>query len=278
MKKSILRRVIICVLSLATLVSNASASALTIASSASIPERMMPNCIVTYGDKLEMSIEADSTTNRLPSNRLTAMAVQDEVPDHKGRAAEDALFAQVKEEAKNLPHIRIKTNLPKPVPGMKVIYGSDGGINHIYYPENAKTVYARSSHVGYNKRKAAGTYTFGDHDNTITITSNSVTGEGRFTVFRAGVGGSNAQGMGSSGKILETGDVATNWNYDNPRHNTAIDARALDTDIKKTVYKNDIGELPDAVLDIYFWGWEYKYFGYMYSDTLSFPGRYYYSF
>lgn len=242
-------------------------------SSTTIPERMMPNSIITYGKNLEITIEFDKD-----ANRPTTMSEQNETPDLESRASEDALFAQVKEDAKALPSTQIMTSLPTPVPGMMVIYGSDGGINHIYYPEGTKAVMTRSSHVSLGTRRAAGTYTFGAHDNTITITNSSVTGEGRFTVFRAGVNGSNAEGRGSSGKLLETGDVATNWNYDNPYHNTAIDARALDTNIKKTVYKNDIGELPDAVLDVYFWGWDYQYFGYMYSDTLSFAGRYYYSF
>ena len=79
-------------------------------------------------------------------------------------------------------------------------------------------------------------------------------------------------------KALGINDVATKRQIDNPVHNTAISARALDTDVLKTVYKNDIGSLPDAVMDVYFWNWSDYFFGYLYSDTLSFSGRYFYQF
>jgi len=118
-------------------------------------------------------------------------------------------------------------------------------------------------------------YNYGTNQ-VITITSGAVTGEGRFTVYRAGVGGSGT--IGSSGKTLAAGDVATKRQIDNPKHNTAISGRALDTNVVKTVFKNDIGSLPDAVLDVYSWGFGNSMFGHIYSDTLSFPARYYYQF
>jgi hypothetical protein len=110
----------------------------------------------------------------------------------------------------------------------------------------------------------------------VTITTDHVLGEGRFTVFRSGVGGSGS--IGSGGKTLATGDVATKRSVDNTQHGTPLQARAIDTDVLKTVYKNDIGAMQNSVLDVYFWGWNDPYFGYMYSDTLSFPGRYYYEY
>ena len=57
---------------------------------------------------------------------------------------------------------------------------------------------------------------------------------------------------------------------------TKIEARALETDVKKTMTKNDYGNLPAAVLDI--WKWNGTLFGYEYTDKLSFDGRYYYTF
>ncbi|WP_148207102.1 hypothetical protein [Heliomicrobium modesticaldum] len=161
---------------------------------------------------------------------------------------------------------------------MEVMYGYDGFINRVYMKDTSSVSAAATiptTTVPYPGRLPAGVYTYGTNQ-TITITSSSVLGEGRFTVYRAGVGGSGT--VGSSGKVLAAGDVATKRQVDNPRHNTALSARALDTNVVKTVYKNDIGSLPDAVLDVYFWGWNNYFFGYLYSDTLSFPGRYYYTF
>ena len=237
-----------------------------------IPAIMTPNTIVTYDEDLHMIVTQDPSINRPVS-----ASYECEAPDHAGRAAEDAMVAEIEEELKNYPVYYEEVVLPAPQPGMTVIYGSDGGINHIYYGQGEENdLSGRAKRPGVGETAGVGTYVYGAHDNEIKITSTGVTGEGRFTVFRSGVGGSGS--VGSSGYTLESGDVASNRDYDNPVHGTAMDARALDTDILKTVYKNDIGALPDAVLDVYFWGWEYPYFGYMYSDTLSFSGRYHYDF
>lgn len=248
---------------------------LAVDTSNEIPALMEPNTIVTYDENLNMTITHDPNINRpVPAS----LGFEAEIPDYEGRAAEDAMVAEIDEELEDYPTYYEEITLPTPQPGMTIIYGSDGGINHIYYGEdNSNDVSMQSSRsLSEGETAAIGTYVYGAHDNEIKITSTGVTGEGRFTVFRAGVGGSGD--TGSSGKKLETGDVATKMTYDNPKSGTAMDARALDTDILKTVYKNDIGSLPDAVLDVYFWGWEYPYFGYMYSDTLSFSGRYHYNF
>lgn len=246
--------------------------------SPSIPEEMKPSTIITYDEDLSYDIETVAPIKRNNINDSSKNKYE-EIVDKDGRAAEDEFVSRILDEGKDLPHYEYETVLPKPFPGMKVIYGTDGGINHILNPDGTEVmVTAKKSFPGVGERGSIGEHTYGAHDNTITISKDHVYGEGRFTVFRAGVGGSNDEGRGSSGKILGTGDVATKWEFDNPYHNTEIEARATDTDIKKKVYKNDIGSLPDAVLDIYFWGWNDEYFGYEYSDSLSFPGRYYYEF
>jgi hypothetical protein len=167
---------------------------------------------------------------------------------------------------------------------MVVTYGSDGLIGHIYPGSGDGAVTAVTSAnfdqnqaLSYPSHLPAGTYTY-DTNQRITITSSTVLGEGRFTVYRAGVGGSSDPAIGSSGKLLGTGDVATKKSVDNAKHGTPLTARATDTNVLKTVLKNDIGTMPNAVVDVYFWGWTARYFGYQYTDTLSFPGRYFYSF
>jgi hypothetical protein len=258
-----------------------------------IPTKMEPGAIITYNLNLEPTIT--SFVSKPDESSASPQSIKDsqklnnqEFVDKEGRAAEDAFFASAKESVKDLPVVDIGYSLlPTPVPGMKVMYGSDGLINRIWVEEGAttdndsSTIQSTTSStiptttVAYPGRLSTGSYDYGTSQN-VTITTSSVTGQGRFTVFRNGVGGSGD--TGSSGKVLATGDIATKRQIDNPTHNTAITARALDTDVVKTVYKNDIGSLPDAVMDIYFWDWTNSYFGYNYSDTLSLPGRYFYAF
>ncbi|AWV35045.1 hypothetical protein [Paenibacillus odorifer] len=244
-----------------------------------IPTTLEPGAILTYDAEQEPTITYDTSSANHAGDKQGIMRAL-EVPDIKGRAAEDDYFKAVAESVKDLPVTDLGFGLPEPSPGTVVMYGSDGHINRVYVDESIapKQVVAAdvpSTTVPYPGRLAAGTYTYGSGQKVV-ISGGAVTGEGRFTVFRAGVGGSGTKG--SSGKSLEAGDVATKRQIDNAIHGTPITARALDTEIVKTVYKNDIGTLYDAVLDNYFWGWSSQQFGYTYSDTLSFSGRYYYQF
>ncbi|MNB86218.1 hypothetical protein D3C81_525090 [compost metagenome] len=249
-----------------------------------IPTVFVPGAILTYNAGQEPVITYDtSAADHVGDTKdiLRSLQAYEEVPDINGRAAEDKFFKAVAESVKDLPVKDLGFDLPEPSPGTVVIYGSDGHINHVYVDESIAPKQAAvaadvpSSTVPYPGRLPAGTYTYGSGQ-TVIISAGAVTGEGRFTVFRAGVGGSGT--VGSSGKTLGAGDIATKRQIDNAIHGTPITARALDTNIVKTVYKNNIGSLPDAVMDNYFWGWNNVQFGYTYSDTLSFPGRYYYQF
>lgn len=253
-----------------------SSSVIAFAKTETVPETMPAGTILTYDENLVPTITLDehAQTMSVSSN------VETNVGSQKQLAEEEAVYARIKEEAKNCAVHVLDDNLPAPTAGMVVIYGNDGQINRIYSPETEMTPFASipnpNATLPYPSRLSDGVYQYGSYPNTITIVNNHVLGEGRFTVYRAGVGGSGNQG--SSGKILGTGDVATKKSVDNPKHNTALSARALDTDVLKNVYKNDIGSMPNSVLDVYFWGWSDPYFGYMYSDTLSFSGRYYYEY
>lgn len=166
------------------------------------------------------------------------------------------VLSEIDEEAKNLPVYYIEDE--KPQPGTIVMYGTDGGITSI---ENAvPTVTPKAT-------AANGTYVYGKSNNKITITSSKVSGVGRFTVF------DNIKG--DHDNPLVAGDVATKAAYDNPKSGTKITAIATNTNITKTVVKNENGGLPDAILDVK--KWTGTLFGYTYSTTLSFPGSYYYS-
>lgn len=153
---------------------------------------------------------------------------------------------------------------------MKVVYGTDGGINQIIMPEGkASKAVTRAGILRVGTTAAPGTYTWGAHNNKLVITETQVTGTGRGTVFKGLIGDHD--------NYLKAGDVATKGQYDNPNYNQVIGVRNLKNDIRKDMRKNDVGGLPDAIIDIYYWGDQYKNFGEYYSDYLSFPSmRYWY--
>lgn len=253
-----------------------SSSVIAFAKTETIPETMPAGTILTYNENVKPLITSDDHAQALSLN----YSGKENIGSQEQLNEEEAVYAKIKDEAKDCAVHVLNNDLPAPAPGMVVIYGSDGQINRIYSPEPEIMPFASipnpNSALPYPSRLPEGVYQYGSYPNTITIVNSHVLGEGRFTVYRAGVGGSGT--VGSSGKTLGTGDVATKMSVDNPKHNTALSARALDTNVLKTVYKNDIGSMPNSVLDVYFWGWSDPYFGYMYSDTLSFAGRYYYEY
>ena len=229
-----------------------------------IPDNMPPGTIIKFDDTNQPVI-----IGRENIGYVRGRAGINE--DTSGREEEDAFFEKIAKEALRLPRYELEPYAPNP--GTIVTYGTQG--TPIDIQNNNAAVSARLLSMG--TRKPAGQYIFGPASmrQTITITSNAVTGEGTFTVFEDVSGDHDDPSTGKPYK-LKTGDVATNGNYDNPMYGTKIEARALETDVKKTMTKNDYGNLPAAVLDI--WKWNGTLFGYEYTDKLSFDGRYYYTF
>ena len=221
---------------------------------------MAPGTVIQFDDNntpiITAKVSFDSTPILLPKEWSEE--------DDKKLADEEAFLESVYKEAEKYPVVELKN--PIPCPGMIVTYGIDGGILNIKYPESSST----KGMLPQGTRKPPGTYKYPANKNTqkITITSSAVTGEGRFTVFN--------DSIGDHGNYLKTGDVATKGEIDNPWYGTKLDTRALNTNVAKVMTKNDCGSLPEAVLDV--WKWSGTMYGYTYSSTLSFPGRYYYQF
>lgn len=247
-----------------------------------IPEILTPDTAIEYDEQcLPVVIDYEEFTESRGSaagsaslnlNRVTGSHKE----DTSGLAKEEAIVAKILEEVKNLPSYDLGYSLPAPQPGMVVVYGSDGLINHIYLNGEEYTGSGDiqlSAILPRGTRKPAGTYSYGNlgggRKNVITISSNQVLGVGRGTVFD--------DAIGDHDNYLQTGDCATKGEIDNPWYGTVIGVRNLDNDIRKDLYKNDVGGLPNAVIDI--WRWDYQYFGEYYSSTLSFPNmRYWYPF
>ncbi|WP_308722913.1 hypothetical protein [Paenibacillus polysaccharolyticus] len=232
-----------------------------------IPTKMNPGSIVEYDDSNQMIIIDQGRLVTLPSvYQSTITQFKPSNIDTEQLKSEEEFVKSIKEEAKNLPEYTIENPLPQP--GLRVLYDAEGYIKEFIYPQNSTFALAAYKALPRGTRKAAGTYTYGSNNNKITITSSTVLGEGRFTNF--------TDTTGENSNNLKKGDAATRGDIDNPKYEQVLDARNLDNNVFANVTKRDNGALPDATLDI--WKTGVELFDLKWSSSLSFKGRYFYSF
>lgn len=119
MKKGdkIMRKILCLVILLTMSISSINIYATKEQVAAFIPVKMQPNSTITYNDDLTYEIEIAS---------VKPVTIKHTVEDEE-RKAEEEFIRQIKKEDKDLPRYKLITVLPKPFPGMRVIYGSDGG-------------------------------------------------------------------------------------------------------------------------------------------------------
>jgi len=228
-----------------------------------IPEKMSPNTVIEYNEACEAMISVKLE----PSFKSARSIVPMEMPDTLSREAEDAMAESILEDVEDYPVYNSESFLPTPEPGMRIVYGTDGYINHVYSATGDEI--SLLSALPRGTRAPIGTHKYGV--NTIAISHNQVLGTGRATVFEGKIGDHD--------NLLKVGDIATKSTLDNPYSGTTIALRNLDNDIKKNMIKNDNGSLPNAIIDIYQWDPQWQYFGEYYRPTLSFPNmRYWYAF
>ena len=183
----------------------------------------------------------------------TKMEINELVP----LAEEEKLVEEIKLAAKQYPTYYFnEPQIPEIEPGMVASYDGMGYLNkiidvngdivpmtstctNVVHSENYTTnSAARASY--YNQ---LGTFVWGPtDDNTLTRTEENVLATGWVTWFD--------DEIGNHDNILTEDDCATAMNYDRPPSNTAIHVRNLTNNIDAYVYKNDVGSLPNAVLDI----------------------------
>lgn len=215
------------------------------------------------------------------------------------REEEDAIIEQVDREMEKYPVYQ--EELPLPTIGMQVIYDNWGNVDEIYtlnddgtYTE-AERVWVEvkaaddslvntpvvMSALPKGTRKPAGTYTYGSvvdktknvvgyTTNTIVISEDRVIGRGDFTVF--------TDSEGDHGNTLVKGDCATKGDTDNPASGTKIRTRNMLNDKFAYFYKNDNGNLPNAVLDIWKTGVTKLGITSTNYSQIKFAGRYMYKF
>lgn len=226
-----------------------------------VPMKAKPNAVLEYkngefaviqeevpGNQEEHAMFSETSTPDWPEEILQKMKHSDIVTD---------------EELNNLPHhSEVQMLWPKAEEGMIIHYNFEGDIQSIYL--NGSKVLASNWAKGPAEK---GTYgPWGNHKNKIVATDKQVEGTGRITNFFDKIGNHDNE--------LKKFDVATKGIYDNPKSDTVINVRNFNNDLTVSCYKNDIGSLPDAVLDVF--RTTLEEFGEKEDKNTSFPGRYHY--
>ena len=230
-----------------------------------IPERMPANSVIEY--------EGDGQWNNLGTENVMMKRNRDIVKNEEKVTLPFAQFSKSISQLKKVTDDEpiYEEVLPNPQKGMRVEYDNWGEINKIFvfngtsYKEVAETfakhpdektgvsLFAAKA-LKLGTRLSPGTYTYGQVEektteqvgytqNVIKITSNKVVGKGDFTVFWSI--------KGDHENYLKEGDCATKGAIDNPKSNTKIEVTNKLKNITATFYKNDNGDLPNAVIDIW---------------------------
>ena len=230
-----------------------------------IPERMPANSVIEY--------EGGGQWNNLGTENVMMKRNRDIVKNEEKVTLPFAQFSKSISQLKKVTDDEpiYEEVLPNPQKGMRVEYDNWGEINKIFvfngtsYKEVAETfakhpdektgvsLFAAKA-LKLGTRLSPGTYPYGQVEektteqvgytqNVIKITSNKVVGKGDFTVF--------LDTEGDHDNPLKKGDCATKGAIDNPKSNTKIEVTNKLKNITATFYKNDNGDLPNAVIDIW---------------------------
>lgn len=230
-----------------------------------IPERMPANSVIEY--------EGGGQWNNLGTENVMMKRNRDIVKNEEKVTLPFAQFSKSISQLKKVTDDEpiYEEVLPNPQKGMRVEYDNWGEINKIFvfngtsYKEVAETfakhpdektgisLFAAKA-LKLGTRLSPGTYPYGQVEektteqvgytqNVIKITSNKVVGKGDFTVFWSI--------KGDHENYLKEGDCATKGAIDNPKSNTKIEVTNKLKNITATFYKNDNGDLPNAVIDIW---------------------------
>lgn len=195
---------------------------------------------------------------------------------------EEKLVKEILDEAKKYPiyYYNEEFEIPKMEEGMKIYYDGMGYLtkivdkngNNIPFKNKCNKVEYPQNYMVEKSYTENGTFIWGKDSNKLTRTSDHVLAQGWITWYD-GVGQ-----IGDHNNILNENDCATAMSYDRPPSNTEIFVRNLENDNTGYVYKNDVGGLPNAILDIMPTTMK-NVFGAKVntsSDTGRFKGRYYY--
>ena len=233
---------------------NAFAEAKEVISANTIPDEMQPRTVINFIDDNHYVIEKGGLVES-----KSEIILPDEIQEKIDIAKKDGSYYTAY-QGKN----------PDPVEGLKVYYADDGFILRLEYPKEVENPMMKEVISPNELMRAPGPndtllYQWGAHENQIWRIGNSKTarfGYGRATNF--------TDTYGQRDNVLKKGDAATSLAYDNCAFGTELAVNGP----KKgggvafvTLYKRDVGGMPDAVLDI--WKTGVEYWGYTWSSSLS---------
>lgn len=171
---------------------------------------------------------------------------------------------------------------PLPKKDMFVQYGSDGQVNKIYSPKNVEIKYNINlvDSKEFKLPQTRGSLTdptwntvakWGSYPNYLY---KQLTHPDFYTYKGYGRATTYTGSEGDHKNKLKKGDVATKLAYDNIRSGTKVNVTAkkkgTNTLYSKDMIKNDVGGMPNAIIDI--WNSGVEYWGYKYSKNLSLGG------
>lgn len=222
-----------------------------------IPEIMSPGSVIAFQDKIHYTI--------LKGGHYKRNKEQEEFLKEK-TADEETLEFECK---KNAAFYNAQTEeYPLPQKGTKVVYGTDGLINSIENGKEriAEKIYSNSRNTASKKKKLIAEWGTKKY-NKLYKSGSQIIGYGRATTFN--------DRIGQQDNILKKGDIATKKRWDNCKYGIRVKVKAhkknSDEYLTHSMYKRDVGGLPNAIVDI--WKTGVEYWGYKYSSSLSLAGK-----
>lgn len=234
-----------------------------------VPQKMLPYSKIEYVSETEFIILSGGTTEEsllktVEEEKLSGVVYEEKLKPFKGLivvyGSDGLLFdyvgdvAKINPSSKEIPSghfIVVKSSLTE-CDRYYLLYSWGAFPNRLYRCE--KDVMVTKTEMMATE-KIMETYPF-----------KTIVGSGRATTFDDDIGQGNI--------VLKKGDVATKLEYDNIPLNSYVKVTAQKKTggrLSKSMIKNDAGDMPNAIIDI--WKTGVEYWGYTYSTSLSLPGE-----
>lgn len=226
-------------------------------SSKTIPEVMQPNTIILYQDKMNYIIlEGGFDKGKNQQLKLLNEIIDDE-----------EMFGNETKTNGNIYNVATE-EFPSPCKGTKVVYGTDGLINNIENGRDSSVCKTSSKTIESSSKKKKLIAEWGTKKyNKLYRSGSQIIGYGRATTFN--------DRIGQRDNTLKKGDIATKQKWDNCKYGLRVKVKAHKKDSKNylthSMYKRDVGGLPNAIVDI--WKTGVEYWGYQYSGSLTLSGK-----
>ena len=234
-----------------------------------VPQKMLPYSKIEYVSETEFIILSGGTTEEsllktVKEEKLSGVVYEEKLKPFKGLivvyGSDGLLFdyvgdlAKINPSSKEIPsgYLMLVNSSLTACDRYYLLYSWGAFPNRLYRCE--KDVMVTKGEIKATE-KTVEIYVF-----------KTIEGSGRATTFM--------DTIGQGDKVLKKGDVATKLAYDNIPLNTVVTVTAQKKTggrLSKSMIKNDAGDMPNAVVDI--WKTGVEYWGYTYNTSLSLPGE-----